>query len=172
MSERAIKAYDYYKDLQQRAEYLLVGLLAASIAFFWQNSKPEPLGCNPATLHLVGLLFLIFALVYGIIRLDRQPFIFALNSDLLDLGEERASLVQSASQGKTVASGSYGVMNPDQQATRIKAIDIQMEVLKKKMREVDSLCTRLYRLRNIFMAFGYLIFVGHRIWLPYFTRNM
>jgi hypothetical protein len=168
MSERSIKSFDYYQALQQQAEYLLVGLLAASIAFFWQSSKPERLGLTPATLHLVGLVFLFLAIVVALIKLHRQPFIHALNSELLELSDQKSSLVQSASQGKTVVSGVFGIMEPSQQAKRIQILDQQIASVGKKIAEIDRLCSRLYSWRNFLLVSGYLIFVVHRIWLPYF----
>jgi len=167
MSERSIKAYDYYKDLQQRAEYLLVGLLAASIAFFWQNSKSEQLGFSPGTLHLLGLAFLFLALVAAITRLDRHPLIYALNADLLDLEGERSSMVQSISQGKTVVSGTRGVMDPLRQHGRIQEIDRETGAIRSNMDKINTECARFYRVRNFSMCIGYLVLLGHRIWLPY-----
>ena len=171
MSERAIKTYDHYKDLAQRAEYLLLGIVAASIGFFWQTHAPAKLGMNPSTLHLIGLVLLFSAMFVALFRLHRQPFIFALMSDNLDLDSERAALVKSASQGQSVVSGSSGVMHPQDQVARIESIDKRRRLLEERMDEINTLCSRLYAVRNWLLAAGYIVFLAQRIWLPYVTNG-
>jgi hypothetical protein len=85
MPEGASQVYGYYKDLAQRAEYLLVGVIAASVAFFWKAQEPEKLGVNPGTLHLVGLMFLLLAMTIALSRLHKQPGVFAYMAKITPL---------------------------------------------------------------------------------------
>ncbi len=167
MSERAIKTYEHYKDLAQRSEYLLVGIIAASIGLFWQTHEPARIGANPSTLHMVGLIMLFWAMFLAIYRIHRQPYIYALMSEEIDLDNERSALVMNASQGNSIASGRSGVMSPTDQVQRIGEIDIKRKLIKEKMDEINDHCSRLYKFRNIVLVLGYAVFLGQRIWLPY-----
>lgn len=167
-SERATKAYDHYKDLQQRAEYLVVGLLGASIAFFWQTGSPARLGVNPPTLHLFGLLFLFVALICALLRLHKLPYLFAMNGELLDMQDERATLVRSISHGTVAVSGTRGVMGASDQIAEAQRLGLEIEALQGVMDDSNKYSKRMFHLRNTSMGIGYAIFLGHRIWLPYF----
>ncbi len=171
MPGRAPQAYEYYKDLSQRAEYLLVGIIAASVAFFWKAEEPAKVGLNPATLHLAGLLFLFAAMLIAVSRLHKQPTIFARMAENLDLGDERAALVKSASQGQSVV-GSYGALNPAEQLERIEKIDRERAVVKSAMDKLNNHCSELYKIRNRVLVSGYLILICDRIWLPTTRFNL
>jgi hypothetical protein len=167
MSGRAPQAYEYYKDLAQRAEYLLVGVIAASIAFFWKAEEPAKLGANPATLHLSGLLFLLAAMMVAISRLHKLPFVFAKMAEDLDLADERAQLVNSASQGQSVVA-SYGLLHPQDQIKRIQVIDENRTVIRTAMDKINNHCNRLYKIRNRLLVVGYGLLLAERIWIPYY----
>jgi hypothetical protein len=167
MPGRAPQIYEYYKDLAQRAEYLLVGIIAASVAFFWKADDPARLGLNPATLHLVGLLFLLTALMVALSRLHRQPGVFAYMTEDHDLGDECAQLVKSATQGQSVV-GSYGMLQPSDQAERIKKIDEELVKIRTAMANLNSHCNRLYKIRNMLLVVGYGLMLAERIWIPYY----
>ena len=167
MPGRAPQAYEYYKDLSQRAEYLLVGIIAASVAFFWRAEEPARLGMNPPTLHLLGLLFLFAAMLVAVSRLHKQPTVFAFMADDLDLADERASLVQSASQGQSVVA-SYGVLHPADQAQRIEQIDQKRSAVRAAMDKLNEHCNRLYKTRNRLLVLGYALLIAERIWIPYY----
>jgi hypothetical protein len=167
MPGRGPKAYDYYKDLAQRAEYLLVGIIAASIAFFWKAEEPAKLGLNPATLHLAGLIFLLVAMMVALSRLHQQPFVFAKMAEDLDLADERVQLVQSAAQGQSVV-GSYGVLHPQDQVERIQELDQNRIAVQAAMEKVNERCKRLYKIRNRLLVFGYGLLLAERIWIPYY----
>jgi len=167
MPGRAPQAYEYYKDLAQRAEYLLVGIIAASIAFFWKAEEPARLGANPATLHLAGLLVLLAAMMVALSRLHKQPAVFAQMAEDLDLADERAQLVQSASQGQSVVS-SYGVLHPPDQVERIQQIDQKRTVVREVMEKLNAHCNLLYKVRNRLLVLGYGLLLAERIWIPYY----
>jgi hypothetical protein len=167
MPDRGPKAYEYYKDLAQRAEYLLVGIIAASVAFFWREGEPAKLGFNPSTLHLAGLLFLFAAVLVALSRLHAQPGVFAYMAEDLDLADERAALVKSASEGKLVV-GSYGVLHLPEQIKRIELLDQKRAAVGAAMDKLNRQCIRLYKLRNGLLLVGYSLFLVERIWLPYY----
>jgi hypothetical protein len=167
MPGRGPQAYEYYKDLAQRAEYLLVGIIVASVAFFWRVEEPGRLGINPPTVHLAGLLLLFAAMLVALSRLHRQPGVFAFMSQDHDLADERAALVKSASEGKSVV-GSYGVLHPPDQLKRIEQIDQERAAVRTAMDKLNDNCKRLYNLRNGLLVIGYLLFLVERIWLPYY----
>jgi hypothetical protein len=167
MSEHSIKAYDYYKDLSQRAEYLIAGIIAAAIAFFWQKQAPAPIAADPPTLHLVGLIFLCGSMIAALYRIDREPLIFAWMSKELLLKHDRGEFVKAISQGKSVASG-QGIMDPRQQLIRVQEIDKEHKAICAEMDKVNVFCAKMYRLRNLLLAAGLVAFMAERIWIPYF----
>lgn len=167
MPGRAPQIYEYYKDLAQRAEYLLVGVIAASVAFFWKADEPARLGVNPGTLHLAGLLFVLAALIIALSRLHKQPGVFAHMSEDHNLADEREQLVKSASQGQSVI-GSYGVLHPPDQVKRIEQLDQKREAVRAAMDKLNDHCNRLYRIRNRLLVIGYGLLLAERIWIPYY----
>ncbi|MEP6810257.1 MAG: hypothetical protein ABI992_08450 [Chthoniobacterales bacterium] len=167
MPGRAPQIYEYYKDLAQRAEYLLVGIIAASVAFFWKAEAAAKLGLNPATVHLVGLLFLLAAMMVALSRLHRQPGVFAYMAEEHDLGDERAQLVKSASEDKSVV-GSYGVLRPSDQVKRIGEIDRAISGIRVATDDLNARCNRLYKIRNWLLVIGYSLMLSERIWIPYY----
>lgn len=89
MTNRSLIAYDYFKDLTQRAEYLTMGVLTASIGFFWQTHEPEVLGNNPSTLHLAGMLVLFAAFGVSFQRIHLMPQIYGVMTHDLDQAAKR-----------------------------------------------------------------------------------
>ena len=167
MPKKASQVYEYYKDLAQRAEYLLVGVIAASVAFFWKAHAPTKLGINPGTIHLMGLIFLLSAMIIALSRLHKQPGVFAFMAEDHTLADERDQLVKSASQGQSVV-GSYGVLHPPDQLKRIEQLDRERAAVRAAMDKLNDDCNRLYTIRNRLLVIGYGLMLAERIWTPYF----
>ena len=89
MPDRSLTAYDSFKDLTQRAEYLTMGALTASIGFFWQTHEPQVLRINPSTLHLLGMLVLFIASGGAFRRIHLMPQIYGVMTHDLDQAGKR-----------------------------------------------------------------------------------
>lgn len=168
MSERSLKAFDYYQDLAQRAEYLTLGVLSASIAFFWQSHEPDVLDSNPSTMHLLGLLLLFCAFGFSFRGIHWKPLVFGAQSHELDYAAERADLVTSLSNGKSVISGSKGVMDLKDQMSRIQELDQLREKYNKEIQRLHDKWATSQKFRNLFMFMGYFVMLCQRIWIPYY----
>jgi len=140
MYERSLKAFNYHQDLARRAEYLTLGVLTASIAFFWQAHEPDVLGGNPSTMHLLGLLLLFISFGCSFSSIHWRPMVFGIQSYDLDLSAERSALVMNCSQSKLTVRGTSGVMDAQKQIERIKKIDKQREIYKSQIDQLNKKC--------------------------------
>ena len=169
MPDRSLIAYDYFKDLTQRAEYLTMGVLAASIGFFWQTHEPQVLGFNPSTLHLLGMLVLFAAFGVSFRRIHLMPQIYGVMAHDLDQAGKRSELVKSASQGKPIVSDKQGILSPSEQFDHIQDIDRKRAAYKKQSDKLHDRVESCFRWRNILMILGYTLMLIQRVWVPYYN---
>lgn len=157
----------HYRDLSQKAEYLLIGLIAASLGFFWQIDKPAKLGFNPSTLHLAALLILMFALIAAMARVHFNPGIFAYMSEQHRIEDEHAALLKSVTQKQDVLSDTFGRMTPQGQVERMHTLVAERDQILERINRVQKVCGRFYAARNFLLVTAYLLFLAERVWIPY-----
>ena len=127
MSERSFELAKQNIIGTSKYDYFIVGIGAATFAFFAKNFEFLIFGLNEKTLVLIALLLLILSIVSGLKKIDVYNFFVEKNGKILDQKEKRAGYIKSCETQTVYINEETGeIVSPDN--SEIKAIGMQVVI--------------------------------------------
>ena len=167
MSEqRSIIAFEHYREAAQRFEYFVTGVSVALVAWVGQTLHAQKFGCNAYTIEVASIALVVVSIILGFKRIETGIYIHQLNHDLLDMGEERGTLMSNAQGFMNELSGE--VFTPDVIQKKVKAINATLPIVQEKIKAAQGKILHYYHWRNWLLLCGFIGLFASKILVPYF----
>jgi hypothetical protein len=170
-TERSDVAYGYWREANEKFDYLVTGVSGALTAYIGQNIHAARLGANPQTVEVLALSLLVASLVCAFRRIEATVHLYRLQTQQLYAQEARGSSL-SATQpgGLTINQATGNIYTPQQLVQRAAEFEAAGKKLEPLINDLVSRVTRLYHWRNRFLFSGFATLIVARLLPAYLSR--
>lgn len=160
--------HDFYKSAEQ-FDYFMLGLVSAIVAYIVQNVTTGSLLSPSYVFQLLSVTSLLFAMFFGIIRLEKSMVCRRLNAKLLDSVEKRGAYTKAIGEGmREMLNASTGVVYTRLQLqNEIARITESLPEGEKMLEKTQKESLTYYKLRNRCFLFGVVGVYASKVAGPY-----
>lgn len=163
-------AYNLWQESAQKLDYFLIGLSSAVFAYEAQYWSPAILGCNPPTIELIGILFVLASLVFGVLRVEAFMFLFGRSHKHLlieAINNRNVSALAQYDLFEEVVDRSGEIIAKDHIQEQAKTSQDAIGKSKAKQEILIRRAEIYYRCRNWLLLLGFMIILLSKVLSPY-----
>ena len=120
-------------------DYFIVGISAATFAYFAKDFAPEAFGLNEKTFILLALVFLVISIISGLKTIEKNKIFLRENGKHLELHSHKAAYVKNINLGtKEINMENGDILDPETSVLKLEVINKLLPESKKGLDKMLS----------------------------------